>query len=226
LRQQLGIATEQLPYDQHALVANVEMELSHGGTAYERFTDTGPVALLPLPDHESRYRAALVWTLPDSEIEEVMALPEADFLLRVQQRFGGRCGKLRAVGTRYCYPLALIQAREQVRSRVVLMGSAAHHLHPVAGQGFNLILRDCEALAETLCPVVAADGDIGDIVVLQQYFERQQWDQKKTVTVSDWLPRLFSNRDRPQLLLRSAALLGLDFLPGLREWFAREATGL
>jgi 2-polyprenyl-6-methoxyphenol hydroxylase-like FAD-dependent oxidoreductase len=81
-------------------------------------------------------------------------------------------------------------------------------------------------LAETLCPVVAADGDIGDIVVLQQYFERQQWDQKKTVTVSDWLPRLFSNRDRPQLLLRSAALLGLDFLPGLREWFAREATGL
>ena len=130
------------------------------------------------------------------------------------------------MGARYCYPLSLIQAREQVRSRIVLMGSAAHHLHPVAGQGFNLIMRDCMGLVETLKPVVMKGGDIGDVAVLQQYVARQQWDQQKTVTASDWLPRLFSNRDRPQMLLRSAALLGLDFLPGAREWFAREATGL
>jgi 2-polyprenyl-6-methoxyphenol hydroxylase-like FAD-dependent oxidoreductase len=99
-------------------------------------------------------------------------------------------------------------------------------LHPVAGQGFNLIMRDCMGLVETLKPVVMNGGDIGDVAVLQQYVARQQWDQQKTVTASDWLPRLFSNRDRPQMLLRSAALLGLDFLPGAREWFAREATGL
>lgn len=226
LRQQLGIATDNLPYDQHALVTNVVTALPHNGIAYERFTDTGPVALLPLPDYEGRHRAALVWTVPDSDIDDLMALPEQDFLARVQGRFGGRCGRLLAAGTRHSYPLALVQAREQVRSRVVLVGSAAHHLHPVAGQGFNLILRDCLALAETLMPVVARGGDIGDIAVLQQYLARQQWDQQKTVTASDWLPRLFSNRDRPQMLLRHVALLGLDFLPGAREWFAREATGL
>ncbi|MBP8029549.1 MAG: 2-octaprenyl-6-methoxyphenyl hydroxylase [Pseudomonadales bacterium] len=226
LRQQLGIASDDIPYDQHALVANVVTELPHHGIAYERFTDTGPVALLPLQDHEQQHRAALIWTLPDSEIQAVMQLPESGFLLRAQQRIGGRCGKLLSVGARYCYPLSLIQAREQVRSRIVLMGSAAHHLHPVAGQGFNLIMRDCMGLVETLKPVVMKGGDIGDVAVLQQYVARQQWDQQKTVTASDWLPRLFSNRDRPQMLLRSAALLGLDFLPGAREWFAREATGL
>lgn len=234
LRQQLGIGSDSEPYDQHALVANVVTELPHGGVAYERFTETGPVALLPLPDcaeknkkqDEKNSRAALIWTLPDKEVDEVMQLPEKEFLLRVQQHIGGRCGKLLAVGARYCYPLSLVQAREQVRSRVVLMGSAAHHLHPVAGQGFNLIMRDALALVETLKPVMKRGGDVGDIAVLQQYIGKQQWDQQKTVVASDWLPRLFSNRDRPQILLRSAALMGLDFLPGLREWFAREATGL
>jgi 2-polyprenyl-6-methoxyphenol 4-hydroxylase len=225
LRQQLGIGSDNTPYDQHALVANVVTELPHDGVAYERFTETGPVALLPLPD-EKKKRAALIWTLPDNEINEVMHLPDEEFLLRVQQRIGGRCGKLLAVGARYCYPLSLVQAREQVRSRVVLMGSAAHHLHPVAGQGFNLIMRDCLALVETLKSVVVNGGDVGDLSALQQYLGKQQWDQQKTVVASDWLPRLFSNRDRPQILLRSAALMGLDFLPGLREWFAREATGL
>ena len=225
LRQQLGIGSDNTPYDQHALVANVVTELPHDGVAYERFTETGPVALLPLPD-EKKKRAALIWTLPDNEINEVMHLPDEEFLLRVQQHIGGRCGKLLAVGARYCYPLSLVQAREQVRSRVVLMGSAAHHLHPVAGQGFNLIMRDCLALVETLKSVVVNGGDVGDLSALQQYLGKQQWDQQKTVVASDWLPRLFSNRDRPQILLRSAALMGLDFLPGLREWFAREATGL
>lgn len=226
LRQQLGIAADNTPYDQHALVANLVMELPHRGVAYERFTETGPVALLPLQDYEKDHRAALIWTVPDSEVNEVMELPAAEFLMRVQQKIGTRCGKLLSVGARYCYPLALIQAREQVRSRVVLMGSAAHHLHPVAGQGFNLIMRDCLALVETLKPIAMRGGDVGDIAVLQQYVARQQWDQQKTVTASDWLPRLFSNRDRPQMLLRSAAMLGLDFLPGVREWFAREATGV
>ena len=225
LRQQLGIGSDNTPYDQHALVANVVTELPHDGVAYERFTETGPVALLPLPD-EKKKRAALLWTLPDNEINAVLHLPDEEFLLRVQQHIGGRCGKLLAVGARYCYPLSLVQAREQVRSRVVLMGSAAHHLHPVAGQGFNLIMRDCLALVETLKSVVVNGGDVGDLSALQQYLGKQQWDQQKTVVASDWLPRLFSNRDRPQILLRSAALMGLDFLPGLREWFAREATGL
>ncbi|HQQ74016.1 MAG TPA: 2-octaprenyl-6-methoxyphenyl hydroxylase [Pseudomonadales bacterium] len=226
IRQKLGISSDTMPYDQHALVANLQTELPHQGVAYERFTETGPIALLPLPQHDMQHRAALIWTLPDNEIDAVMQLPAADFLQRVQQHIGGRCGKLLSVGERHCYPLSLIQAREQVRSRVVLIGSAAHHLHPVAGQGFNLIMRDCLALVDTLKHAVDSGNDIGDIATLQQYVNKQRWDQQKTVTASDWLPRLFSNRDRPKILLRGAALLGLDFLPGLREKFAREATGL
>lgn len=226
IRQKLGISSDTTPYDQHALIANLATELPHQGVAYERFTETGPIALLPLPQHGAQHRAALIWTLPDHEINDVMQLSAADFLQRIQQYIGGRCGKLLSVGERHCYPLSLIQAREQVRSRVALMGSAAHHLHPVAGQGFNLIMRDCLALVETLKHAVDSDNDIGDIAILQQYINKQRWDQQKTVTASDWLPRLFSNRDRPRILLRGAALLGLDFLPGLREKFTREATGL
>jgi len=156
LRQQLGIAVDEQPYDQHALVANVVTELQHNAVAYERFTEHGPVALLPLIDCNTQHRAALIWTLPDSEIDAVMQLPEKEFLQRVQTQLGNRCGKLVSVGKRHCYPLSLLQAREQVRSRIVLLGSAAHHLHPVAGQGFNLIMRDCLALVETLAEAINA----------------------------------------------------------------------
>lgn len=226
LRQQLGIAVDEQPYDQHALVANVVTELPHAAVAYERFTENGPIALLPLLDCEKKHRAALIWTLPDKNIDEVMQLPETVFLQRVQEQLGNRCGRLLSVGARHCYSLSLVQAREQVRSRIVLAGSAAHHLHPVAGQGFNLIMRDCLAFVEIITAAVAQQHDIGSLSVLQQYADKQQWDQQKTVTASDWLPRLFSNRHAPHTLLRSAALLGLDFLPGMRERFAREATGL
>ena len=226
LRQQLGIAVDEQPYDQHALVANVVTELPHAAVAYERFTENGPIALLPLLDCENKHRAALIWTLPDQQVDEVMRLSEAVFLQRVQEQLGNRCGRLLAVGVRHCYSLSLVQAREQVRSRIVLAGSAAHHLHPVAGQGFNLIMRDCLAFVEIIAAAVAQKCDIGSLSVLQQYTDKQQWDQKKTVTASDWLPRLFSNRHVPHTLLRSAALFGLDFFPGMRERFAREATGL
>ncbi len=226
LRQQLGIAADTIPYDQHALVANVATELPHSGIAYERFTDSGPVALLPLQKTGDKNRAALVWTIPDDDIEHILALDDQALLTRIQERFGERCGRLLEIGARHSYPLVLVQAREQVRSRVVLFGSAAHHLHPVAGQGFNLILRDCVALVETLMSAKVQGADPGDIAILNQYLRKQLWDQQKTVTVSDWLPRLFSTREQPQTALRTAALLGLDFLPGLREWFAREATGI
>ncbi|MEZ5538549.1 MAG: 2-octaprenyl-6-methoxyphenyl hydroxylase [Pseudomonadales bacterium] len=226
LRQQLGIAVDEQPYDQHALVANVVTELQHNAVAYERFTEHGPVALLPLIDCNTQHRAALIWTLPDSEIDAVMQLPEKEFLQRVQTQLGNRCGKLVSVGKRHCYPLSLLQAREQVRSRIVLLGSAAHYLHPVAGQGFNLIMRDCLALVETLAEAINAKKDFSTLLVLKNYLLQQQWDQQKTVSASDWLPKLFSNQFLPHKVLRSAVLLGLDFLPGVRERFAREATGL
>jgi 2-polyprenyl-6-methoxyphenol 4-hydroxylase len=226
LRQTLGIACTEEPYAQCALIANVVPEKPHQGVAYERFTDTGPVALLPLQSVGSQARAALVWTIPEADADTLLALPEDAFLLRVQERFGERVGKLCAAGARYTYPLILRQAREQVRSRVVLLGNAAHSLHPVAGQGFNLILRDCLALADTLSDAAQHGRDIGALPVLQHYVQHQHWDQQKTIAASDLLPRLFSSRTLPHTMLRTAALLGLDFLPGLRTRFAREATGL
>ena len=226
LRQQLGIAVDEMPYYQRAIIANVVTEKPHSGIAYERFTDTGPIALLPLQMVNNQHRAALVWTLPDADAETVLTLDDDAFMARVMERFGNRCGRLLAVGARNTYPLVLAQAREQVRTRVVLLGNAAHSLHPVAGQGFNLILRDCQALANTLTQAAHDQRDVGSLSVLQRYLQQQQWDQHKTITASDWLPKLFTSRHTPQKALRTAALLGLDFLPGLREWFAREATGI
>ena len=226
LRQQLGIASDEIPYDQNAIIANIVTEQAHNGVAYERFTDTGPMALLPLTTVNNQHRAALIWTLPTAEANVVVALNDSAFLTRVTEKLGGRCGQLRAAGVRHTYPLALLQAREQVRSRIVLLGNAAHSLHPVAGQGFNLILRDCQALTDTLAQAAQERHDIGSLAVLQHYVQKQQWDQHKTITASDWLPRLFTSRNAAQKVLRTAALLGLDFLPGLRERFAREATGL
>lgn len=230
LRQQLGIAADSEPYGQCALIANIVTQLPHRGVAYERFTDAGPMALLPLADHgvaaAPEHRAALVWTVPESEADALLALPDEAFLAQAQARFGERAGQWLRVGTRHTYPLALVQAREQVRSRIVLLGNAAHSLHPVAGQGFNLILRDCEALADTLAEAVAAGRDPGHLAVLQAYVQRQAWDQQKTVGLSDALPRLFSNREPARAVARLAGMVGLDFLPGLRDWFAREATGL
>lgn len=226
LRQRLGIACDDTPYHQCAIIANVETEKPHGGIAYERFTRHGPVALLPLPMVDARHRAALIWTVPEEEADAMLTLPDDDFLARVQERFGDRCGRLRAVGARHSYPLVLRQAREQVRTRTVLLGNAAHSLHPVAGQGFNLILRDCAALVDVLATATQQGHHVGELAVLQRYLQQQQWDQQKTITASDVLPRLFSNSALPHTALRTAALLGLDFLPGLRARFAREATGL
>ncbi len=231
LRQQLGIAVDQSPYSQRAIIANMIVDKPHQGIAYERFTETGPIALLPLQDcalQHSRYlhRMALVWTVPEREAEQVLSLSDTDFIARVQACFGERCGVLQAAGARFAYPLVLTQAREQVRTRLVLFGNAAHSLHPVAGQGFNLILRDCLALANTLAAGQSQMRDVGELALLQQYLRTQAWDQQKTITASDWLPRLFSSRERAQKTLRTAALLGLDFLPGMRERFARSATGI
>ena len=143
LREQLGIAVRHTPYDQCALIANVTPAEPHGGQAFERFTEQGPLALLPLSDN----RCALVWTRPPVDAERLHQLPERAFLGELQQAFGYRLGSLRQVGARHLYPLALVEAREQVRPHLVLLGNAAHSLHPVAGQGFNLSLRDAQTLA-------------------------------------------------------------------------------
>ncbi len=177
------------------------------------------MALLPLPDN----RCALIWTRHGRDAERLRDLPDAAFLAELQDAFGYRLGTLRQVGVRHGYPLRLIEADEQVRPHLVVLGNAAHSLHPIAGQGFNLSLRDALALVDRLLQDDAAPGEFA---VLQRYLDGQRLDQQMTVGFSDRVTRLFSN-DRALLAAgRNLGLLGLDLLPPAKRWFARQAMGL
>jgi 2-octaprenyl-6-methoxyphenol hydroxylase len=219
LREQLGIAVSNKPYGQSALIANITPQEAHHGLAFERFTEEGPMALLPLADN----RCALIWTRATLDAERVATLDDAAFLAELQQAFGYRLGSLRQVGTRHLYPLALTAAKEQVRQHLVVLGNAAHSLHPIAGQGYNLSLRDTLGLAETL---LESTAPLGDLATLQRYLSRQQVDQQLTVGFSDQVTRLFSTGQPLLAAGRNLGLLGLDLLPPAKRWFARQAMGL
>lgn len=224
---QLGVLPQSKPYGQHALIANVATAQPHVGVAFERFTDEGPLALLPLlPTAEAKNRSALVWTLPPQDAETLQSCSETEFLARLQQRFGYRLGRLLQVGERHSYPLSLVQSSEQVRQGVVVMGNAAHALHPVAGQGFNLALRDIAQLASVLAEGLAQGSAPGELALLQRYQKRQQDDQQRTIGFSDQVPALFMNSDPLLGLGRDLALAGLDFMPLLKREFVRHAAGV
>ena len=226
LRDQLGIAVNQKPYQQHAVVANIASAEPHAGCAYERFTDTGPLALLPLLKADGiEHRSALVWTLPAEQARHLRGCDEAEFLQVLQERFGYRLGRLIKVGERHEYPLSLVQSTEQVRQGIVVMGNAAHALHPVAGQGFNLALRDVAALGRVLGAGITAGLAPGDLQTLQRYQQRQQSDQDRTIQFSDRIPTLFMHADPVLSLGRDLALAGLDIMPSLKREFVRYAAG-
>ncbi|RRV14451.1 2-octaprenyl-6-methoxyphenyl hydroxylase [Stutzerimonas xanthomarina] len=219
LREQLGIQVSRRPYGQTALIANITPGKLHGGLAFERFTEDGPMALLPLQDD----RCALVWTRSQVDAARLAQAHEAVFLGELQEAFGYRLGALQQVGARHLYPLTLIEAEEQVRSGLVVLGNAAHSLHPIAGQGYNLSLRDVEALSVAL---LRSDAALGDLAVLQEYARRQRFDQRVTVGFSDQVTRLFGDSGRLVAAGRNLGLLGLDLMPAAKRWFARQAMGL
>ena len=175
---------------------------------------------------QGEHRSSLVWTLPREQAEFLQDCPQEAFLQSLQDRFGYRLGKMLQVGERHCYPLALMQASEQVRQGVVVMGNAAHSLHPVAGQGFNLALRDVAELTAVLGAGLADGESIGDLTLLQRYLRRQQSDQNRTIQFSDRLPGLFMHADPLLGLARDMALSGLDILPPLKREFVRHAAGV
>ncbi|MNG92272.1 2-octaprenyl-6-methoxyphenol hydroxylase [compost metagenome] len=219
LREQLGIHVRRTPYEQSALIANITPGEAHCGQAFERFTESGPMALLPLPDN----RCALVWTRQGMDAKRLAEVDERSFLRELQDAFGYRLGALRQVGVRHLYPLALVEAEEQVRPHLVVLGNAAHSLHPIAGQGFNLSLRDVQALAQAL---LAGPQHPGDLATLQSYHQRQRLDQAMTIGFSDQVTRLFGSNQPLLAAGRNIGLLGLDLLPPARRWFARQAMGL
>ena len=226
LRELLGVAVAAKAYEQHALIANVATAKSHKGCAFERFTDEGPLALLPLNDIDGRHRSALVWTLPPERAEALVAADDEVFLEELGQRFGYRLGRMREVGERHTYPLSLVRSEEQVRQGLVVMGNAAHALHPVAGQGFNLALRDVASLTEALADGLREGKAPGDLAVLRAYQKSQQRDQERTIGFSDRVPGLFMQGDPVLGLGRDLALAGLDVMPGLKREFVRFAAGV
>jgi 2-octaprenyl-6-methoxyphenol hydroxylase len=222
LAKQLGIQQQKQSYNTHALVTSVRIDRSHEHWAYERFTEAGPIALLPLSNDEF----AVVWTLDNKVIEEYLGASEEQLIARLQQAFGYRAGRIIAMGECASYPLALVKAQEQVRPHLVLLGNAAHSLHPVAGQGFNLALRDAAALADNISQAFAEVKSIGQWSVVQSYYQQQKTDQRNTVLGSDLLPRLFSQKNKALRCSRDMGLIGLALSPTARKLFARQAMGL
>ncbi|MEH6551844.1 MAG: 2-octaprenyl-6-methoxyphenyl hydroxylase [Pseudomonadales bacterium] len=226
LARSLGIDYREQDYRHSAIIANIALGKPHSGVAYERFTDEGPMAMLPLSDNQSNARSALVWTMATAAAQSLMEASEDDFLARLQDRFGYRLGRLQRVGERAIYPLGLIESCEQVRRNVVVMGNAAHFLHPVAGQGFNLALRDIARLVQCLGEGVAAGQAVGDVSALRNYSEQQQWDQRKTTLFSDQVGQVFMSSQPLFALARDAGLSMLDVFSPLKSRFVKETAGL
>ncbi len=227
MRNMLGIHTTSKDYHQHAVVANLECELPHGGQAFERFTGEGPIALLPLGYSEEARKCGLIFTRPAGKLDETLKLSDEEFLEKIQSVFGYRLGKFTKVGARSSYPLQLSFAKEQVRSSIVLVGNAAHFLHPVAGQGFNLALRDVTQLLEVMVDqqgrIVRGEASrYGELQALLRYMEKQDRDQSLTTLVSDGFNTLFANNNKFKQMARNVGLLALELNDGLkREIFHR-----
>ena len=222
IRKELGLPVRSWKYGQSAVIANLTPSRNHDNVAYERFTDQGPVAFLPMSDN----RCALVWTVGDEAIDEVMAYSDEGFLQQVQARFGWRLGRLQKVGKRSVYPLAHIHAPKSVSGRVAVIGNAAHSLHPIAGQGFNLGIRDVAVLAEVVVEAQKKNLDVGSESVLRSYEGWRKRDQEGVAMATDGLVRLFTNPLVAVKLLRNAGMLAVDVLPFLRRPLARSAMGL
>ena len=221
---QLGIAQRRHDYNQTALICNVSFDRPHDHWAFERFTLGGPLALLPMQGN----RFALVWCMANDQAKAYLALDEAEFNQRLQQAVGFDKGRITKSGERGGYPLVLSQAQEQVRSHLVVLGNAAHGLHPVAGQGFNLALRDAKALAENIGQTWLCHGSdqLGHITHLLSYQTAQEQDQALTIGLSHQLPTQFAQPGVTWSLLRSLGLTVMDTLPVAKTLFARQAMGL
>ena len=220
VRQLAGIDHTSDDYNQNAVIANVTPGKDHQNIAYERFTDSGPLALLPM----SEGRCSLVWTVDRDNVDDAMAWDDATFLSQLQQRFGMRLGTLQKVGRRNAYPLALVRAVEHIRPRLALIGNAAHVLHPIAGQGFNLGIRDIAALAQVI--VEAKEQDIGALAVLNQYDAWRKRDQGCVTGLTDGLVRIFSNQITPLVIGRNSGLLAMDMIPPVKRMLMRQTMGL
>ncbi len=224
VRDMLGISVQHSDYGQKAITGNLLTELPNEGCAYERFTESGPIAMLPITNG----RTAFVWIAEAREASRLAELDDAEFIAELQAAFGYRLGGLSRVGLRSAYPLALSRAVRLSANRAVLVGNAAHGLHPVAAQGFNLGMRDVAALCDCIADALDKDpdADIGALSILNRYAAWREPDQQKLVSFTDGLVRLFGSRRDSVRVLRNLGMLGFDLIPGVRRTFARHTMGL
>lgn len=222
VRKLLEIPQQIIDYGQTALVTTVQSSLPHRNTAYERFTEQGPLALLPFVGKQS----AVVWTRSHEQAEALMASGEADFTEALQDCFGYRLGALKLAAPRRAFPLSLIRADDMVSGRVVIIGNAVHQLHPVAGQGFNLGIRDVARLADSLLEQWRQQGDLGASELLSRYARQRRQDHNKTIHFTNNVVRIFSNDWLSVAALRNTGLTLLDHLPFAKQLLARHAMGL
>jgi 2-octaprenyl-6-methoxyphenol hydroxylase len=203
-------------------VTTVAHERDHGGRAEEHFLPAGPFAILPLKGR----RSSIVWTEDSREAERIVALPDAEFHDELERRFGLHLGEIKAVGARRAFPLGLSVARSFVAERVALVGDAAHVIHPIAGQGLNMGLKDVAALAEVIVDAARLGLDPGAPAVLDRYQRWRRFDTMAMGVATDGLNRLFSNRSEVLRAARDVGLGLVDRLPMLKRLFIREAAGL
>lgn len=246
IREMSGIGVKVSDYEQSAIIANVSTEKPHRNRAYERFTEAGPIALLPMSDN----RCSLVWThssksdtnlavSSDSKVgtnlqdtDRTMALDDKAFLEKLSDEFGHRLGRFIKVGRRSCYPLSLVTSEQNTAKRTVIIGNASHTMHPVAGQGLNLAMRDIAVLADLVAEEVAGQGategqcDVGSNRLLQSYESQRKGDLKTTVRYTDSLVRLFSNDNFLLGHVRAGGLLAVDRLPLLRKLLTKQSMGI
>ena len=220
-REAAGIKLIGWPYDQMGLVASVEHELPHHGRAEELFTPSGPFAILPLPGN----RSSLVWSERTGEAMRLAALDDDSFAAELRLRFGSHLGAVKMISGRHAYPLAMFIAESFAAERLALVGDAAHVLHPLAGLGFNLGLRDVAALADCVHDAAALGLDIGSMAVLDRYTQWRRFDTVATGAAMDGMNRLFANSNPLLTLLRRAGLLAVDRMGGLKSLFVKEASG-
>jgi 2-octaprenyl-6-methoxyphenol hydroxylase len=222
VREQAGIATHGWNYGQSAIVTTVAHERPHEGRAIEHFLPAGPFAILPLIGN----RSSLVWTETDPEAARIVALPDDEFHTELERRFGLHLGDIGVVGPRRAYPLGLFIARAFIAERIALVGDAAHVIHPIAGQGLNMGLRDAAALAEAVVDAARLGLDVGGADVLERYQRWRRFDTAVMGVATDGLNRLFSNESDVLRLMRDVGLGLVDRMPALKSFFIREAAGV
>lgn len=223
IRQEAEIKTIEWNYHQSAIVCNISHEQDHRGVAQERFLPAGPFASLPMAGGKM---SSLVWTEKTDLAPLFLAMDEAEFILEIEKRLGTYLGKITLASKRFVYPLSLVHAKTYTANRLALIGDAAHGIHPIAGQGFNLGIRDIGVLAELLIDTKRLGLNLGTVDILSQYEKARRLDNTLMITVTDALNRLFSNDALPLRTSRRLGLAAINKLPFVKKFFMRHAMGM